>query len=195
MRLLLSSVFAILTQSGLAQMSSYDIRDLKGGRVKEDTSHIYWLPYAEGKRFLIAQAANSKFLSHKGELSLDFKMKIGSTICAARSGTVIAVKEDSQIGGVDNQYLSQGNHIIILHIDGSLAKYWHLQYNGVVVESGDTVAQGQVIGYSGNTGYTAFPHLHFQVVNNEGRQVLIRFVTKKGVRYPRPGRSYRSVRG
>lgn len=175
-------------------MSSYDIRDFKGRRVQDDTSHVYLLPYLEGKRFLIAQAANSKFLSHKGELSLDFKMKVGSKICAARAGRVIAVKEDSQVGGVDEKYLSQGNHVIIKHADGSVAKYWHLMYNEVLVEQGDSVIEGQVIGNSGNTGYSAFPHLHFQVLTKEGRQVLIRFVTEKGVKYPRPGKSYRSVR-
>lgn len=35
---------------------------------------------------------------------------------------------------------------------------------------GDVVAQGQEIGISGNTGFSAFPHLHFQVRNKEGIQ-------------------------
>ena len=78
------------------------------------------------------QAYNSK-MSHTSELSLDFKMKKGSKICAAREGVVIALKEDSDVGGLNNSYLSDGNHIIIKHEDGSTAMYWHLQKDGVVV--------------------------------------------------------------
>ncbi len=48
-------------------------------------------------------------------------------------------------------------------MDGSIAYYWHLQKDGVLVNIGDTVQTGQWIGLSGNTGYSAFPHLHFEV--------------------------------
>jgi hypothetical protein len=40
-----------------------------------------------GKKFFLAQTANS-YMSHKAELSLDFKMKKGSQICAAREGII-----------------------------------------------------------------------------------------------------------
>ena len=176
-----------------AQLTDKEIYDLKGGRVKKDTSWIYYLPFEEGKKFLLIQAYNSK-MSHKNELSLDFKMKNGSKICAARGGVVQEIKEDSDKGGLKDEFLSQGNHIIIRHYDGSEAMYWHLQKDGIVVNAGDTVVQGQHIGYSGNTGYTAFPHLHFQVKNKEGKEVATRFYTNKGIIYLRPGKWYRSVR-
>ncbi len=118
-------------------------------------------------------------------------MKKGSKVCAARSGVVTAVKEDSDEGGLKDEYLSKGNHIIILHNDGSEAMYWHLQKNAVLVNTGDTVLQGSLIGYSGNTGYTAFPHLHFQVYDKEGKNIATRFYTKKGIIYLRPGKWYK----
>ena len=73
-------------------------------------------------------------MSHKNELSLDFKMHKGSKICAARDGIVTAIKKDSDAGGLKDEYLSQGNHIIIQHSDGSTAMYWHLQKDGETEE-------------------------------------------------------------
>jgi murein DD-endopeptidase MepM/ murein hydrolase activator NlpD len=167
--------------------------DLKTGRRKEDTSYVYWLPYAENKRFLLIQASNSK-MSHRDELSLDFKMKKGSKICAAREGVVIEARGDSDKGGLKEENLHDGNYIIIRHPDGSIAKYWHLEKDGVFVKVGDTVQKGQPIGASGNTGYTAFPHLHFQINDKTGRQILTRFYTRRGIKYLRPGNWYKCVR-
>lgn len=55
------------------------------------------------------------------------------------------------------------NEIIILHSDGTLAEYVHLNKNGAVVKIGDEVVQGQHIGFSGNTDWSKGPHLHFSV--------------------------------
>lgn len=174
-----------------AQLTDKEIYDLKAGRVKTDNSPVYTLPFAKGSRFLLIQAYNSK-MSHKNEISLDFKMRKGSKICAARAGVVTAIKEDSDAGGLKDEYLSQGNHIIIKHNDGGEAMYWHLKKDGVLVNIGDTVKQGQHIGYSGNTGYSAFPHLHFQVYDASGKNIATRFKTKKGIIYLRPGKYYKA---
>jgi murein DD-endopeptidase MepM/ murein hydrolase activator NlpD len=190
MKTFLLIISILLAFSSSAQLSDQEIYDAKGGRIKNDTSYIYWLPYMAGKKFFLAQAANSH-MSHRDELSLDFKMKKGSEICAAREGVVIEVKEDSDKGGLKDEFLSQGNHIIIRHIDGSIAQYWHLEKDGAFVNPGDTVQKGQLIGLSGNTGYTAFPHLHFQVKNKEGKQILTRFLTRKGIIYLRPAKWYK----
>ncbi len=174
-----------------AQLTDQEIRNFKGGRVKPDTSFVYSLPYQAGKRILFVQGANSK-MSHKDELSFDFKMKKGTPICAARAGKVIEVKRDSKEGGLDPKFYNSGNHIIIEHKDGSRAMYWHLDYQGTQIKKGDMVHQNQPIGHSGNTGYSAFPHLHFQVIDKNGQEILPRFKTHKEVRYLRPGRWYKS---
>ena len=191
MKFFLPFLLIIISFNSIGQLTDRDIRDLKTGRIKEDTSYVYWLPYKKGVRHLFIQGANSSF-SHKEELSFDFKMKKGSKICASRPGTVIATKSDSDKGGLKDEYLDDGNHIIIQHDDGSTAHYWHLEQNGVIVKMGDKVTKGQLIGFSGNTGYTAFPHLHFQVIDANGREILPRFYTKKGEIYLRPGRWYKS---
>ena len=132
-------------------------------------------------------------MSHKDELSLDFKMKNGSKICASREGIVIDARSDSYKGGLKEENLADGNYIMVRHIDGSVSKYWHLEKNGVYVKVGDYVKKGQIIGASGNTGYTAFPHLHFQVNDHSGKQILTRFHSTKGDIYLRPGKWYRCV--
>jgi Peptidase family M23 len=193
MRHLFTTLLLVLAGSAVfPQLSDREIMDRKLGRVKKDTSYVYGIPYAKGSRYLFVQGANSS-MSHQDELSFDFKMKPGSKVCAARDGKVIATRADSDKGGLKNEFLSEGNYIMIGHSDGTVAHYWHLQQHGVLVKNGDLVKQGQLIGYSGNTGYSAFPHLHFQVIDSGGKQVLPRFLTKKGIIYLRPGHWYKSV--
>ena len=174
----------------LAQLSDKQIHDLKSGRAPDDTSYVYWLPYVKGKSYLLVQGANSN-MSHQNELSYDFKMKKGSKVCASRDGIVVGARGDSENGGLKPENYSDGNYVIIRHADGSEAYYWHLDKNGAYVKEGDQVTKGQVIGASGNTGYTAFAHLHFQVMDVNGKQILVRFNTRKGNRYLKPGNWYR----
>jgi murein DD-endopeptidase MepM/ murein hydrolase activator NlpD len=123
-------------------------------------------------------------------------MKKGTKILAARDGVVVRVKKDGNKGGWSKKYRPYGNNIIIQHPDGSRAGYWHLQYNGALVNVGDSVKKGQVIGLSGKTGYAALPHLHFLVWtfnrNGNWQQVPTRFQTSKGIKYLRPPKKYRS---
>jgi murein DD-endopeptidase MepM/ murein hydrolase activator NlpD len=160
-----------------------------------DSSYVYALPFPEGKSHLVVQGYNSRF-SHRGRLGLDFKMKKGSPVAAARSGVVAALQESNTRGGIKRKYYRQANSVTVRHSDGTLSFYGHLQHNGVDVNIGDTVQQGQVIARSGSTGYSLFPHLHFSVwqPSATGRRMLlpVRFNTRKGIRYLRPGRWYRA---
>jgi murein DD-endopeptidase MepM/ murein hydrolase activator NlpD len=132
-----------------SQTNSVSVKELKESH-GEENGFAYSLPYEKGKSYLLVQAYQSKILSHKGEFALDFKMKKGSKICAARGGIVVAVKEDSKKGGLKLKYLSEGNYVIIKHDDGTYGNYWHLKHNGALVNTGDTVLQGQAIGLAGN---------------------------------------------
>jgi murein DD-endopeptidase MepM/ murein hydrolase activator NlpD len=194
MKMVIYSFLLLCCFSAFAQ-DLPSIGDLKKGRVENDTSYIYMLPFEKGKSHLLVQAYRSHF-SHRGELALDFKMKKGSRVCAARSGIVVAAREDSRRGGLKQAYISDGNFIRILHDDNTYANYWHLGYEGVLVAVGDKVEQGQLIGLSGNTGFSAFPHLHFEVTSENtvgSSQLPTRFRTKKGVRYLKPMKWYRSI--
>jgi len=169
------------------------IRQLQKGIIKDDTSFVYHLPFEKNKSHLLVQGYFSRY-SHKNRAALDFKMKRGTSVCAARDGVVVRVKEDGNKGGWNKKYRPFGNVIVIQHADGSRAGYWHLQFNGALVNVGDTVKQDQPIGLSGKTGYTLFPHLHFIVWRFDGKgqwqQVGTRFKTSKGIKYLRPMRRY-----
>jgi murein DD-endopeptidase MepM/ murein hydrolase activator NlpD len=170
------------------------VKDLQKGRIKEDSSFVYALPFEQGSSHFIVQGYYSAY-SHKNRAAIDFKMKKGTKVLAARSGVVIRLKEDGEKGGLNKKYRQDGNLVVIQHEDGTRAGYWHLQKNGVLVNVGDTVQQGQVIGLSGKTGYSALPHLHFLVWNNQNgqwRQVPTRFRTANGDKYLRPFRSYKN---
>jgi murein DD-endopeptidase MepM/ murein hydrolase activator NlpD len=187
---LLLLVFSSLLLS--AQLEQSVIKDLQKGKIKEDTSFVYILPYTKNKSFLMVQGPYTKH-SHRYLVALDFKMKKGSTICAARSGVVLSVEESSSKGGLNDKYLNDWNYIVLQHADSSTALYGHLQQNGALVNVGDTIQQGQAIALSGNTGYSAFPHLHFQVWDKYGEQISVRFLTKRGIIYLRPLRWYRAI--
>ena len=174
----------------------YSTADLKNGKFKEDSSYIYTLPFEHKKKVFLVQGYESMF-SHRGEKALDFKVKTGTKVCAARAGIVTAARKDSDKRGLKTKNLSDGNYIFIQHDDGSEANYWHFKKDGVLVNVGDTVQTGQLIGYSGNTGFSAFPHLHFEVRGYDAarkyNQLATRFYTRQGVVYLRPGKFYRTL--
>ena len=90
---------------------------------------------------------------HKG---LDISCPIGTSVVAAKSGTVISSYRSS----------SAGEYIVIDHGDGMCTEYMHNSIR--LVSSGDYVDAGQVIAYSGNTGQSTGPHCHFGVrINGE----------------------------
>lgn len=172
----------------------HEIKLLRKGVIRDDTSFVYSLPYENGKSYWLVQGYFSHY-THKERAALDFKMKKGTKIYAARGGIVVRAKEDGDRGGLNKKYRPYGNNIIIQHADSSRSGYWHLQKDGAVVNVGDTVKQGQLIGYSGKTGYTLFPHLHFLVwtfdENGRWQQIPTRFQTSKGVKYLRSIRKYK----
>ncbi|TMI91826.1 MAG: M23 family metallopeptidase [Bacteroidetes bacterium] len=171
-----------------------EIKQLQKGKIKDDTSFVYILPFENKKAHLIVQGYFGVF-SHKERAALDFKMKRGTNILAVRDGVVTRVKEDGTKGGWSKKYSSQGNNIVIQHSDNSRSGYWHLQKDGALVKVGDTVRQGQIIGLSGKTGYAAIPHLHLIVWKSNSRgwqQIATRFQTSKGIKYLRPWKWYRN---
>jgi murein DD-endopeptidase MepM/ murein hydrolase activator NlpD len=116
--------------------------------------------------------------------ALDFNLPEGTPICAAREGIIYSFKNNSDVGGPFPNYKNKANYIIIKHNDGSFGCYWHLKKNGVVVKTG-FVAKGQLIGYSGSTGFVLRPHLHFSVKRklNYDKDSFVRtkFRTTKGI--------------
>ncbi len=120
------------------------------------------LPWPVGQSYTLTQG-NCTFESHslakKQHMAFDFKMPIGTPIVAADDGRVFLVVEQFR-DNVDKAY-DEANYIGIEHDGGLLTWYMHLTFDGAAVGVDDQVARGDTIGYSGNTGDSSYPHLHF----------------------------------
>ncbi len=163
---------------------------------RHDDATRYRLPFEKGRTFRVSQGHNGR-LSHRGvnQYAVDFAMPEGTTVCAAREGVVVDLKESSDTGGRDEKYKDESNYVSIAHADGMIGEYHHLQFEGVLVEIGERVAAGQPIALSGNTGYSTLPHLHFGVYSAASAEQMqshpITFLTAQGpVSQPRAGRAY-----
>jgi len=134
------------------------------------------LPFPVGAVVHIGQG-NHGWFSHAGwsNYAVDFPVPIGTPIAAARGGRVWNMKEDSDYGCETPDCGAFANFVHIDHGDGTFAKYLHLDFEGVEVEIGDDVYVGQTIGYSGNTGFSTGPHLHFQVDDALDQSLPLRF--------------------
>lgn len=104
--------------------------------------------------------------------AVDFATPVGTPVLAARDGTVMQAEGDFDGNGSDGEtFAARANFIRILHDDGTMALYAHLRQGGVLVRQGQRVRAGDRIGLSGNTGYSAGPHLHFVVQANRGMRL------------------------
>ncbi len=131
---------------------------------KHDDDFRYLLPYGKNDYYPIVQGFGGGY-SHRGasKYAVDIAMPIGTPVYAARGGQVIRVMEKHNKGGASRRFAQYANYVVILHSDQTTGEYYHLKQYAVVVEPGDNVLAGQRIGYSGNTGFSSLPHLHFAV--------------------------------
>lgn len=94
----------------------------------------------------------------KNHNGMDIAANYGDTVVAADGGTVTMAR-------VNGGY---GNCVMINHGNGYYTLYGHL--NAYAVSEGDTVSQGQTIGYVGSTGNSTGPHLHYEI--RQGSDIL-----------------------
>lgn len=129
-----------------------------------DNDYPYTSPLQPADEYRIVQGFNGNF-SHSGasRYALDFAAPVGTPILAARGGIVIDTKDDGTKGGPTPEFAKYANYVVILHSDGTTGEYYHLRHEGVAVTRGQSVQKGQLIGYTGNTGFSSLPHLHFGV--------------------------------
>jgi murein DD-endopeptidase MepM/ murein hydrolase activator NlpD len=142
----------------------------------EEPTEPFRLPWAVGSSFAAGQAFGGD-RSHTGDdrYAVDFPMPEGTPIHASRAGLVCYVRENFWEGGWDPALRAKDNHVLIAHADGTLSRYLHLRHEGAVVELGQWVEAGELIGFSGNVGFSSGPHLHFDVVR-PGRDLVTQTV-------------------
>ncbi len=158
--------------------------------------YVYALPFRSGETYRVLQGFASSF-SHQGleKFAVDFDMPVGSEVYAAREGVVTDVVTKYDRGCWEPGCGKYANFIVISHSDGTTGEYYHLRESGSVVKFGDRVHRGQLIGYSGNTGHTTMPHLHFAVYRpttwGKTQSLPFKFEAARGIiTNPRSGERY-----
>lgn len=172
------------TKTIFSQQNSRSKRNIKFRYVMGDPdtrpdTAVILPPFTHYKPMRISQSFNGRF-SHRSassQYAVDIGMVVGTKITAVRGGVVIRTRDNYVLAGVSSPYfLDKANLVEILHDDGTYASYGHLLLGGVKVKVGDQVKAGQVIGLSGNTGYSTGPHLHFAILyNNNGKRRSVPF--------------------
>ncbi len=119
----------------------------KGGYIWPCSSHYVTSPL--GSRYTGIAGAST---NHMG---IDIgRVGYSTQVVASKAGTVII--------SAYNRY--RGNYVVVSHGSGFTTTYQHLSKRSVNV--GDKVAQGQVVGITGDTGVSSGPHLHFEIMEN-----------------------------
>lgn len=154
--------------------------------MKNGTKSAYWWPIGSneitvdnGIKYASFDPAsiniNSKFGKRTDPISKDDEFHRGidiagvegtTPIIAVMDGVVVSAKEGTNgscvTGNIEcgNGY---GNYVILEHSDGNYTLYAHMATNSIQVKEGESVKQGQVLGYVGSTGKSTGSHLHFEV--------------------------------
>jgi hypothetical protein len=153
-----------------------------------DDGGLYHYPWTCGAKYECAQGNNGDICGggtgdHTGTQAYawDFGLPRHTIVRAARGGTVTLVANVTTAGQACydgctqpfgsnafwqccNGCINTSNHVNVQQADGTVATYWHLDV--ATATMGGHINAGDVLGYSGTSGCSSGPHLHFQVMGN-----------------------------
>ena len=109
----------------------------------------------------ISQKFGEKYTDPKGHTGIDYACPAGTPVLASNDGLVF------YSGWKESGY---GYCVFIKHDDGYVTIYEHL-LKDIPVAMAQRVLQGQVIGFSGSTGNSTGPHLHFEMRDENGKAI------------------------
>lgn len=158
---------------------------MKECRTFDDLKNVYCLTqYFGNTSFATANPQLYQSGTHNG---VDFRAPEGTAVLASADGVVRGAGDTDRVC----RDASYGKWILIDHKNGLSTLYAHLSL--IKVSAGQTVERGQLIGYSGNTGSSTGPHLHFTVYATAGVNITT-FPSKicRGKNYTIPVASYNS---
>lgn len=165
------------------------------GQCVAQRAPVHFIPFRNGYETRVSQGFHGPASHHNNEaFSVDFECDEGDPIVASRSGRVWSKREDSNHGCADPACIGDSNFVILDHGDGTFSEYHHLRYLGVLVEPGEQICAGQVVGVCGSTGYSTGPHLHYAITDSRST-MPVRFVEgyhQRGSGVPVPGATYTS---
>jgi murein DD-endopeptidase MepM/ murein hydrolase activator NlpD len=154
----------------------------------QPTDQGYDLPWACNATYEVTQGNHGDICGSNGgdhtgiqTYAWDFGLPRHTAIHASRGGTVTLAAQVVNAGQACydgctqpfgstafwqccNACINTSNHVNVDHGDGTVSTYWHLDQ--VAVQDGQAVHRGDVLGYSGTSGCSSGPHLHFQVMGS-----------------------------
>jgi murein DD-endopeptidase MepM/ murein hydrolase activator NlpD len=134
-----------------AQLAATGSVPLAAGPIQGGSGGLIWPVDGPVVSGFGPRTINGSYEFHPG---IDIAVPEGTPIRAAATGTVIFTEPEASSGGY-------GNYTCIDHGGGLSTCYAH--QSSFAVSAGQAVSQGDVIGYSGCTGYCLGPHVHFEV--------------------------------
>lgn len=150
-------------------------------QARPDPGARYRIPFENGRNFRVTQAPGGPIITHtdvQTANAIDIVMPEGTPIVAARAGFVIEIHEKSETRA---DLAGRGNFVRIFHDDATWADYAHLSRIASDLVPNARIDAGTLIAYSGNTGQSSGPHLHFHVQHNDNgtvRSIPLRFHTR-----------------
>ncbi|WP_165898664.1 M23 family metallopeptidase [Tumebacillus sp. BK434] len=141
-------------------------------------------PWTGGKTYQCTQGNFGSYSHYDvwNQYAWDFALPSGTPVRAVSSGTITFKGWDTT---------GYGNKVVIRHPDGSYSQYAHNSSFGIY-NVGQWVARGSVVSYSGSSGNSSGPHLHFQIIDGNGYSQPSRFTD---IGNPTAGYSYTSGNG
>lgn len=110
-------------------------------------------------------ATNPNSIQPNGHTGMDFAIPVGTPIYASDSGNIMFADWATKLSASNPWWIAPayaGICVVVNHNDGFLTLYAHLSRTSL--SNGQFVEKGQLIGYSGNTGLSTGPHLHYEVI-------------------------------
>jgi murein DD-endopeptidase MepM/ murein hydrolase activator NlpD len=135
------------------------------GALRWPLSNIFITQRFGKTSFSLSNCSLYKNCSHNG---MDFAAARGTPVFSARAGVVVGVGNTDAVARCKGR--SYGRWVFVKHDNGLSTVYGHLSATSVFV--GQKVETGEVIAYSGNTGASTGPHLHFTVYPTQGSELF-----------------------
>ena len=148
-------VVVVLTQTGIQEVSNVLVKAIPGSGVVQA---IFDNKTIEGPFYW---PVTGKFTLEFGAIDLPYQPFHTGLDIANKSGTPVTPFRKGVIVYADEIFWGYGKHVVIDHGGNLTSTYAHL--DKILVEKGQEVTPGDVIGLVGSTGWSTGPHLHFQV--------------------------------
>jgi murein DD-endopeptidase MepM/ murein hydrolase activator NlpD len=164
----------------------------------ETGEYIYTMPFAVGSKHMIGQGYHG-MITHFGNMAYatdwsSFDDEDGEEILAVRDGVVTEVVNHFGVGGIDDEYYSKINYVVIKHADGTSAYYGHNLKNTAKVKVGQKVKVGTVLAQVGCSGFCASPHLHFEIFKYNAKKEKVSLPVVFRIDYDKVGEIIQGIR-